>query len=480
MKKCQLLATLAFLRRCRDQNVTPTFVKIQHHIRSTTARKIIHRTENALTRERVRYTYHELNQISTPLFDLHLELSKLLHEYLWKTIDEISYEHSEHHFNTVTKKHVKKFEKLKPKKTNTQPELYICKTVINLSTLQLSHEQAKVLAKELNFAVAPTRIPKEEIITQVECAIRRLPAEEAEEIRHKTCRILQKPKPPARNITKEERKALEDIRRNKNLIVVRADKGNATVRDRQDYNMKIQMLLDTDHYKKLNNDPTTKRHNTGNPLRPIVSTCGSPTYELAKYVANNEHNTPGTSKTFVKNSEHVIEILQQHEITKEDLLVSFDVESLLTNVPVEETLEIIKQQLTPKGLQPDLINLARLCLTSTYFLWNGEFYEQASGAAMGSPLSPVIANIFTEASEHEAIESSRMKPKCWYRYVDDIFVIWPHGPRTLEEFLQHINKQHVNVNFTMEIEEDGNLPFLDVLVEPTDNQTGPQSVSEED
>ncbi|GJQ69424.1 hypothetical protein Trydic_g6539 [Trypoxylus dichotomus] len=97
-RKCQLLSSLAFLRRCRDQNVTPSFVKIQHHIRSTAARKIIHRIQNALTREGVHYAYHELNQISTQLFDLHLELGKLLDEDLWKTIDKISYEHSEHHF----------------------------------------------------------------------------------------------------------------------------------------------------------------------------------------------------------------------------------------------------------------------------------------------------------------------------------------------------------------------------------------------
>ncbi|GJQ70135.1 hypothetical protein Trydic_g22602 [Trypoxylus dichotomus] len=109
--------------------------------------------------------------------------------------------------------------------------------------------------------------------------------------------------------------------------------------------------------------------------------------------------------------------------SEEDLLVSFDVESFFANVPVEDTLEIVKQQLIPRGLQPDLINLARLGLTSTYCLWNGEFYEQASSAAIGSPLSPVIANIFMEAFEHEAIESSRMKPKCWNRYIDDIFVI---------------------------------------------------------
>ncbi|GJQ87873.1 hypothetical protein Trydic_g1144 [Trypoxylus dichotomus] len=215
--------------------------------------------------------------------------------------------------------------------------------------------------------------------------------------------------------------------------------------------MKAQILLDADHYKKLNKDPTMKVkkqtrdaikessilkeeqrrllpsesrpprlyglpkiHKHGISLRPIVvCTCGSPTYELAKYVTKQLAQYSGNIKSFVKISEHFIEILQQHEITKEDLLVPLDVESLFTNGPVEETQEIIKQQLIPKGLQPDQINLARLRLISTYFLRNGGLYEQASGAAVESPLPPVIANIFMEAFEHEAIESSRMKPKFW-------------------------------------------------------------------
>ncbi|GJQ75525.1 hypothetical protein Trydic_g17611 [Trypoxylus dichotomus] len=287
---------------------------------------------------------------------------------------------------------LKKFEKLKPKKTNTQSELDICRTVIHVSTLQLSQEQTKVLAKGLNFAVAPTRIPKEEIITQAECAIQRLPAEEAEEIRHKTCRILQKAKPPARNNTKEERKALEDIRRNQNLIVVRADKGNATVvMDRQDYNMKIQMLLDTDHYKKLSKDPTMKVEKQ---TRDAIKESSIPKEEQRRLLPS-ESRPPRLYRLakIHKPGNPLRPIILQHEIAKEDLLVSFDVESLFTNVPVEETLEIIKQQLIPKGLQPDLINLARLCHTSTYFLWNGEFYEQASGAAIGSPLSPFNESI---------------------------------------------------------------------------------------
>ncbi|GJQ84675.1 hypothetical protein Trydic_g12698 [Trypoxylus dichotomus] len=118
------------------------------------------------------------------------------------------------------------------------------------------------------------------------------------------------------------------------------------------------------------------------------------------------------------------------------------------------------RELSP-ACEENLIYMLRLCLISSYFIWNGEFYEQASGAAMGSLLSPVIAKIFMKAFEHEDIKSSRMRPKCWYKYVNDTFVIWPHGPRTLEEFLKHINRQHANINFTMEIKEDGNLPRTD-------------------
>ena len=55
------------------------------------------------------------------------------------------------------------------------------------------------------------------------------------------------------------------------------------------------------------------------------------------------------------------------------------------------------------------------------------FYEQVNGAAVGSPLSPVIANIYGEGFEEEAINTTDDKPSLWVHYVDDTFTIWPHG-----------------------------------------------------
>ena len=83
---------------------------------------------------------------------------------------------------------------------------------------------------------------------------------------------------------------------------------------------------------------------------------------------------------------------------------------------------------------------------------------------MGSPLSPVIANLYLESLEETAIRSAPLKPKLWVRYVDDTFVIWPHGPDRLLSFHQHLNKQHPKIQFTVEKEKYDQLPFLDVRV----------------
>jgi predicted GIY-YIG superfamily endonuclease len=76
-----------------------------------------------------------------------------------------------------------------------------------------------------------------------------------------------------------------------------------------------------------------------------------------------------------------------------------------------------------------------------------------------------------EDFEETALKSSLFKPKCWLRYVDDVFAIWSHGEVKLYEFLDHINSIHPKIQFTMEMEENGKLPFLDVLLMKTPNDS---------
>ena len=77
---------------------------------------------------------------------------------------------------------------------------------------------------------------------------------------------------------------------------------------------------------------------------------------------------------------------------------------------------------------------------------------------MGSPLSPIVANLFMEAIEERTLESAALQPRMRVRYMDDKFVLWPHEEDELE---QHLNSQHPSIQFTME-ESEGKISFLDV------------------
>ena len=81
---------------------------------------------------------------------------------------------------------------------------------------------------------------------------------------------------------------------------------------------------------------------------------------------------------------------------------------------------------------------------------------------MGSPVSAVIANLYMEEFEERAIATATYKPKIWKRYVDDTFTAL--GKDYVDGFLQHLNSQQPTIRFTMEIEKDNTIPFLDTSV----------------
>ena len=109
-------------------------------------------------------------------------------------------------------------------------------------------------------------------------------------------------------------------------------------------------------------------------------------------------------------------------------------------------------------------------MTTTYFQFNDSFYEQTDGAAMGSPLSPILANIYMEFFEELAISMATKKPSIWLLYVDDTFVTCKHGEDNLKSFLGHLNSIKTSIQFTMEEEEEEErLPFLDVMVQRNEN-----------
>ena len=98
-------------------------------------------------------------------------------------------------------------------------------------------------------------------------------------------------------------------------------------------------------------------------------------------------------------------------------------------------------------------------------LFNGKYYIQVDGVAMGSPLGPTLANIFLCHWEEIWLEKCplQFRPLFYRRYVDDTFLLFSSQSH-VKKFLRYLNSRHDNMNFTFECETDDKLPFLDVLV----------------
>ena len=116
----------------------------------------------------------------------------------------------------------------------------------------------------------------------------------------------------------------------------------------------------------------------------------------------------------------------------------------------------------------DIMDLLNLCLTSTYFKYNGKHYKQLHGTAMGSPVSVVVAEIVMQNIEEQALATYTRTVSLWLRYVDDTFTaVRKDG---INDFHEHFNRQNADIQFTKEIEENGKMRFLDCLVTRDNNK----------
>ena len=206
----------------------------------------------------------------------------------------------------------------------------------------------------------------------------------------------------------------------------------------------------------------------GVPIRPIVSYSGSPLYNLNKYKANilkayvrDENNA--------KNSTMFSKYIRNVPIEDDEIMVSFDVTSLYTNISIIDTLNIIKDyvnnddQFTRKTAIPQdkFLDLVHLVLTTAWYIFNSQFYQQTDGVAIGGPASSTTAEIYMQAYERIVITTALHPPKVWERFVDDVYSILKRTH--LENFFHHIKNLHQNITFTMEEESNGELAFLDTL-----------------
>ncbi|KAL1447597.1 hypothetical protein WDU94_009868 [Cyamophila willieti] len=142
------------------------------------------------------------------------------------------------------------------------------------------------------------------------------------------------------------------------------------------------------------------------------------------------------------------------------------------NIPNPELLEILNNNdFNNYEHKEELIHLIQLCLKQNYFQFNDQFYCQTDGLPMGSPLSPILANIYMNHFENKILQESKLKNNVisWLRYVDDILVIWSSSNRQLENFKNDINKINDNIKFTLE-HGGKEINYLDLTINIENNK----------
>ena len=216
-----------------------------------------------------------------------------------------------------------------------------------------------------------------------------------------------------------------------------------------------------------------KIHKPDTPLSPIVSSCGSATYGVAKILAKIRKPLVGKSPHHISSTQDFVEQVKHITLAPWEYLSSYDVSALFTSVPVDPALNIIKDLLEKDHTLKDrtvmavsdIILLLEFCLKNTYFSFQDQFYEQVEGAAMDSPVSPIVANLYMEYLEQKALKHCSKPFKSWHRFVDDTLVI--NKEVNKQGFLQHINSVDPAIKFTVEDnKKDGSIPFLDTIVKP--------------
>ena len=389
--------------------------------------------------------------------------------------------------------------------------------VRNISSTPLTEAQERILSRGPNFAIVPKSPPVGEYIASIENACSQLrQTRRGRRIKRGIKTILKKIQPPKSNITREERRASAELKKDKSKIILTTYKGlSLVVMDKEEYRRKAQALLDQPEYKSIPADPTTryknklisilqsikaegginevryrrlyptgasspkfyglpKVHKQGMPLRSTVSSIGAVTYQTAKELSKILKPLVGRSAHHVHNNEDFLQHLQGIQLGPDEVIISYDVKALFTLVPIQPALTIIEKLLEEDpGLQErtsmtvkNIICLLEFSLRSTYFTFQNQCYEQVGGAAMGFPISPIVANLYMENFETRAISTSPHPPLMWKRFVDDTCVIIKEAHK--QEFLKHINSIDPHIQFTSEDSKaDGSTAFLDMLITPT-------------
>ena len=205
-------------------------------------------------------------------------------------------------------------------------------------------------------------------------------------------------------------------------------------------------------------------------LRPIVSSIGTFNYNLAHFLCDllsplvpNDYSCKDTF-SFVSQ-------IKNANLSKK-FLVSYDVTSLFTNIPLQETIDIAINLIFNHNpnlniTRKELKKLFLFATSKTHFIFNSKLYNQIDGVAMGSPLAPVLAKGFHESKWLN--EHNLNKPKFYLTSVDDILAAFDNEQDS-SNYLNLLHNKHPNIKFNIEKQINHSIAFLDVFISGFNNQ----------
>ena len=527
LRKAEL--DLGFLLRCKLGNIIPNFLRFRLANRSLQSSVTYKQCQLNLLNEEIRSKKSHVRILKKEFYNSRSALQQEMSLIDFAHVTSLFLSNNDRSLKTHDLIQQKKFSKLS---SEQHPKNDPSKVIFNFSNYELSDSEKSLLVKGLNFSIPPRKLNYADYLVNYELFyrdIRNLDMLSNENLDFLKTKVKDAALSSYRNynenipqhLNQNEFNAMKSLSQNKDLIVQKSDKGNSVVVIyRSTYNKKMEMIL-SDHskflklylpdnnllkfsmnqeklfvnvlktlkdtnklseqkYRSLKPKGTrpgimyglSKVHKKlvdgSPPLRPILSALKTPAYKLAKFLVPLLCSTT-VNEYSVKDSFHFSsEILEQDSSL---YMGSLDVDSLFTNIPLEETIDICVNGLfnnvdTFEGFnKSELKKLLTLATKESHFLFNNTLYKQVDGVAMGSPLGPTLANAFLAFHEKQWLKDcpKEFKPVYYRRYVDDIFVLFKSHDHLLH-FRNYLNSKHQNISFSFECESNNKMSFLDVEI----------------
>ena len=217
-------------------------------------------------------------------------------------------------------------------------------------------------------------------------------------------------------------------------------------------------------YRRLNNVPG----------RPVISNSSFFTENISSFL--NFHLKPLAQnvKCYIQDRNDFLKKIANLPPLPDDLIsCTIDVVGLYPNIPHEEGLMAFRRALDTRKDKTistnSLIELAECVLKNNVFEHDKSVFKQLRGTAIGTEMAPPYAITSMDSLEKDILSNSLLKPLVWWRYIDDIFMMWEHGEEELQKVLETLNCYHPTIKFTVEYSR-AKINFLDVTVMKNGNQ----------